>query len=94
MRENRRQRYHCSACGWTGGRAAGQATTVAPCSKCGGAVVELGPVYTEERVLAGCPSCCWWGERSPARVGQSCPKCGFGITEAVRVVTVQGQVLA
>jgi hypothetical protein len=93
MRTKERQRVVCSSCGWNGGRAATRDPLEAPCSKCGAPVALVGAVYLEERVLAGCTGCGWWGERPPARVGAGCVKCPAPTTVPVMVVTLDGQVL-
>ncbi len=93
MRTNNRQRVGCQECGWSGGRADGAPTLLGPCSKCGGSVELLGAPYVEQRVLAGCASCRWWGERTPKRVTAPCPKCERP-TQPASVVTLDGLVLA
>jgi len=94
MRNRNIQRVQCLACTWSGGRAAGGEGLALPCAKCGGRVEPIGDPYVEERVLAGCASCQWWGEVQPTRVGRVCVKCGTCCIERVYVVNLAGTVLA
>ncbi len=65
-----------------------------PCSKCGGAVVQNGVPYVEEKALCGCRACSWWGERRPSHVGAPCPRCEAPVTERAFVGLHDGTVLA
>jgi hypothetical protein len=92
MRSRNKQRVHCEACAWSGGRAEGERALTLPCFKCGGPVVAVGPVYLEVRSWAGC-RCGWHGEISTDRIGGACVRCG-AMTEPAFLVLDSGQVLA
>lgn len=92
MRSLERIRVRCIACGWSGGRAA-LTPTATPCSKCGGPVETMGDPYIEERVLAGCRGCGWWGERPPSRVEHPCPRC-TGLAERLWLTRADGSPFA
>lgn len=93
MRDRNIQRMVCTGCGWSGGRAAGGVALLAPCSKCGAGVEPVGAPYVEERVLAGCSGCSWWGEVRPARMGTPCKRCGQPVEPVVVATLESGQVL-
>lgn len=94
MRNRHIQRVACTACTWGGGRSTTSPNLLAPCFKCGGEVVPDGDPYLEERRLAGCPSCSWWGEVAVDRVLGSCRKCGGSVEPCVVVTAAAGYVLA
>ena len=95
MRNHEKQRVMCTSCGWSGGRKPSANVLDLPCFKCGSPVEKSGEVYLEERVLVGCPSCSWWGETAPDRIGCQCRRCEAGVLESAVVVTkAAGSVLA
>lgn len=46
-----------------------------PCTKCGGALRRDGDEFVQEKALAGCVACGWWGPRAPVNVDKGCPHC-------------------
>lgn len=94
MRIKEKQRVVCTSCGWSGGRKASDTVLDTPCFKCGAPVEKSGGVYVEDRVVAGCVTCPWWGEIPRVRLGVECTRCDGGVIVQAYVVDEAGTVLS